>query len=146
MEYQNLVKLQGSQTVLIVDEDLGFLFWIGELLVEAGYQPVPALNCEQAFNHIQQFEVDIDVVVADAAVRGVSSMLQILRLANSNLRIIITKKPSMDVPQTMPPHAVLEKPAAWDTLNAVFDKPNAWETTSRQEWLRKVKRALREAP
>jgi hypothetical protein len=37
-----------AKTVLIVDEDLGFVFWLGRLLTETGYQAWPARSGVEA--------------------------------------------------------------------------------------------------
>jgi hypothetical protein len=34
-----------QQTVLIVDPDLGLLFWLGEISTKAGCRTIPALDC-----------------------------------------------------------------------------------------------------
>ena len=122
-----------TQTVLIVDEDLGFVFWLGQALADAGHQVVPALSCEQAFFHIRHFNVDADAVFVNPALSGVPNLLQTLGRANSRLRIVLIKSPDMEVSEAMPAHALLEK-------------PRGWEEISRQEWLLKVETILTDEP
>ncbi len=43
--------------VLIVDGDLGFLLWLGQLLAKAGYPVLPAGSCAEAFSHILSFRI-----------------------------------------------------------------------------------------
>ena len=43
-----MTELLGGVTALIVDKDLGFAFWLGEIFIEAGCPAVPALDCQQA--------------------------------------------------------------------------------------------------
>ena len=62
--------------ILIVDRDLGFLFWLGQLLAEAGYRVLPALTCAEAFSHIKTFGVTIDDVIVEQGLRGASEMVQ----------------------------------------------------------------------
>jgi hypothetical protein len=121
-----------SQTVLIVEEDLGFILWLGQVLTDAGYKAVPALSCQQAFFHIRHFNVDVDAVFANRALSGISNLLQTLGRTNARLRIILINDPDIDTSRAMiPAHAILEKPA--DGRNI-----------SRKEWLEKVKTALTE--
>jgi hypothetical protein len=35
-------------TVLIIDNDLGFMFWLGQILSEAGYAVLPAKSAPEA--------------------------------------------------------------------------------------------------
>jgi hypothetical protein len=122
-----------SQSVLIVDNDLGFVFWLGELLAEAGYPAVPALDCQQAVSHLKQFNVTVSVAIVNPGLEGVSRLLQTLGRANRHLRIVVVPDPGRHAPSGIPAYAVLEKPSGWESL-------------SRQEWLRKIKKALAEAP
>ena len=122
-----------GKTVLIVDEDLGFVLWLGKLLSEGGYNTVPGLSCQQALSHIRELNVLIDAVIVDPTLTGVSEMLQSLRTTESSLRIVFTRAPLIDVREALPAHATLSKPQSWE--------PNAPE-----EWLLEVQKALTEAP
>ena len=122
-----------SQSVLIVDDDLGFVFWLGELLAEAGYAAVPALDCEQAISHLKHFHVTVSAAIVNPGLEGVSRLLQNLWKANQQLRIVVVPEPGAPAPLGITAYAVLEKPSGWESL-------------SRQEWLRKVRKALAEAP
>ena len=134
MESQKVSKRRASQTVLIVDEDLGFLFWLGELLVEAGCQAVPAFGCLEAVSRIRQFNVKkLDAIFVNPALPGTSDMLHALGRTHGGLRIILIGSSGIDVSGMMPAHAMLEKPRSWQRI-------------SRQEWQRKVKQALNDAP
>ena len=132
MESQRGDGASASQSVLIVDDDLGFVFWLGELLAEAGCPAVPALNCQQAISHLKQFHVTVSAAIVNPSLEGVSHLLQTLGKANKQLRIVVVG-PELDALSGIPAYAVLEKPSGWESL-------------SRQEWLRKVKKALAEAP
>jgi len=59
-----------AQTVLIVDDDLGFLFWLGEVLTRAGYRAIPAHSVEEATNLTRRLRVTADVVIVNPAVSG----------------------------------------------------------------------------
>ena len=121
-----------SQTILIVEEDLGFVFWLGQLLTDAGYKAVPAMSCQQAFFHIRHFNVEVDAVFANRALSGISNLLKTLARANTRLRIILIDNPDIDpLGMMIPASVILKKPAEGDEM-------------SPKEWLEKVKTALTE--
>ena len=118
---------------MIVDDDLGFTVWLGQLLTDAGYQAVPAFSCLEAFSHIQQFKVKVDVVIANPALPGIADMLQTLGRMHGPIRIVLIQSPGIDVPGMLPAHAMLEKPGASQRI-------------SRPHWLRKIRKAVTNAP
>ena len=133
MESRKGDPASASQSVLIVDDDLGFVFWLGELLAEAGYSAVPALDCQQAVSHLKQFHVTVSAVIVNPGLEGIPRLLQTLGKTNTSLRIVVVPGSGADAPSGISAYAVLER-------------PSGWESVSRREWLRKVKKALDEAP
>ena len=127
-----MTKPLRGQTVLIVDEDLGFVWWLGQVLAEIGHQSVPALDSRQALAHIRQFKLSVDVVIVHPATPGAANLLRTLGRANKQLRIIAIRNPDDSVAVTGSAHAILEKPSGWEPI-------------SREEWLRKVQKAFAEA-
>jgi hypothetical protein len=109
---------------LIVDADLGFVGWLGELFSEAGYRALPALNCRQAVSLIRKFKLDLDVLAVNEGLPGVLGMIEKLRRAHRSLRIVIIREPAVD---GVPIRA-----------HATLDRPSAWEPISRKVWLKKV--------
>ena len=63
-----------GQTVLIIDEDSAFVFWLAKLLSDAGYYSLPGLNCQQALSHIRELNATIDAVIVDPNLPGVPEM------------------------------------------------------------------------
>jgi hypothetical protein len=41
-------EVAAAQMVLIVDDDLGLVCWLGDILNEAGIRSIPALSCGEA--------------------------------------------------------------------------------------------------
>src|SRR5258708_6666649 len=66
----------GGPTILIVDDDLGFVCWLGEIVTEAGYQAVPALDSLQAAALVNELNLQIDLVVMNPGLPGVSQMIE----------------------------------------------------------------------
>ncbi len=65
-----MIVHSGALTVLIVDDDLAFLWWLGEVFAEAGYQAAPALDCRQALVLLKQLDLDLDLLVVNPKLAG----------------------------------------------------------------------------
>ncbi len=118
-------------TVWIVDDDLGFVWWLGEIFTEAGCRALPALSCEQAVSLMKKLNVGIDLLVLNPQLPGVIRMLQILSSAHANFKIVAIGKASPALATAIRPQANLERPASSDSI-------------SRPEWLKKVRKLLKE--
>jgi DNA-binding NtrC family response regulator len=120
-------------TVLIVDDDLGFVWWLGEMFNEAGFRPVPALSARQAISFVEDANLKVVVAVVNPELRGVRKLIKTLRQTESRLvKIILIRDPTVSTTVVIRAHATLERPADC-------------EPPSRHEWLRKLRRILNEA-
>jgi DNA-binding NtrC family response regulator len=119
-----------ATTVLIVDTDLGFIFWLGELFNEIGCNVVPALDCAQAVSILNDLTLKIDMVVVSYRLTGVPQMIDALRTSGRVLRIV----------------AISEGAEAGDAVkaDAILTRPSAWQQVSREEWLEQVRKLLHE--
>jgi CheY-like chemotaxis protein len=52
------------RTILIIDEDLGFLMYLGGVLCKAGYQAWPARDRREAQRLVEELGIDVDLVIA----------------------------------------------------------------------------------
>jgi len=120
-----------ATTVWIVDNDLGFVWWLGEVFTEAGCRTLPALSCEQALALMKSLDVGIDLLVVNPQLPGIIKMLQILSRAQPNLKIVAIGNASAVLHAALRPQAGLERPSASDSI-------------SRSEWIKKVRKLLRE--
>lgn len=125
-------KPSGPPSVLIVDEDLGFIGWLGELFNEAGYRALPALSCRQAISLIKRFKLDVDVLAVNEELPGVPGMIGMLRRPRRPLKIVVIRDHRGDGIVSIPAHATLERPSAWEPI-------------SRPVWLKKVLGVLKQA-
>jgi hypothetical protein len=125
-------KSPALPSVLIVDEDLGFVGWLGELFSEAGYRALPALNCSQAVSLIEKFKLDVDVIAVNEGLAGVAGMIGLLRRDHRPLKIVVIRNPAGEGLAEIPAHATL-------------DRPSGWEPISRPDWLKKVLSVLEQA-
>lgn len=125
-------ELSGGPTALIVDDDVGFVCWIGERFQEAGYQPVPALNVRQAASLIKELDLKIAVAVVNPGLRGVRRFIKTLSQTRSLVKIILIRDSRVPTTVEVRTHAIVER-------------PSGWAPASRHEWLRKLRRILSQA-
>ena len=119
------------KTILILDSDVGFLFWVGALLHSAGHKPFPALSVSQAIELLREFNPGIDLLVANLAVSGADDFARNLR-DKSHVRIVAA----------VPPGA---KPEQFPLdVDVVLRKPAELDEHARSEWLDRVRRVLGE--
>ena len=114
-------------TALIVDDDVGLIFWIGEIFGKAGWNLVPALNCRQAVSLAAMWDLYIDLVVVNPALSGVSEMVETLSRVHRP-KIVIIHDP--DVEAAIP-------------ADATLDRPDIETPVSRAEWAERMRELLR---
>jgi len=120
----------GTLTLLIVDNDVGFLWWLGELLTEAGYSAIPALNCNQAIAAIKKFALKVNLLLVNPALTGVVGFVRSLEASQTHLRIILIQESSSGA-------SGLASPGF--RYDATLTRPSGWEPITRDDWLRKLR-------
>jgi hypothetical protein len=134
-----------SSLALIVDHDLGFVMWLGEVFLELGCQAVPALHCRQALVLAKRMTLPITTLVMNPELPGATRTVKALVAANPAMRVVLirnsaaypgtnggngdTPNPGLANPKAIPARSILEKPAPWETI-------------SRTEWVAKVRTLL----
>lgn len=112
--------------VLIVNEDLGFVCWLGEVLAQAGYYPVPALNSQEAVRLVAELKLPIDVAIVDRDLPGVDEAMA----------TVMNRYPSLKM--------VARRDAAGAINNGSTRAGRFWSAqTARQYWLKSVNTALK---
>jgi hypothetical protein len=119
----------GSPTALIVDDDVGFILWLGEMITASGYQAVPALECRQAMTLVKKLALRVDVLVVNPKLPGAARAVKALESGHPRLRVVLIQDPSETGP----------KP---DSKRAILERPSAWEPVSRPQWVAKVRKVL----
>ena len=74
-------------TILILDDDLGFTFWLGQAFSNAHCTAVPAVTVAAAKELIDQFGLSIDLAIVNPKVPGSAEFTRTLRRAHENLRV-----------------------------------------------------------
>ena len=70
------------QTVMIVNSDLGFVFWLGALLDNAGYRAIPARRVRDAVLLLERFSLEPDLLIVDPSLPGADLLVEHYRRAN----------------------------------------------------------------
>jgi DNA-binding NtrC family response regulator len=119
----------GSPTALIVDDDVGFILWLGEMVTASGYQAIPALECRQALTLVKKLALRIDVLVVNPQLRGAARAMKVLASEHPRLRVVLIRDPA--APGPVP-----------DSTHATLERPSAWEPISRPQWVIKIRKVL----
>lgn len=78
-------------SVLIVDDDLGFLVWLPAILGKAGYGAIPARTISDAAKLMRGFRPR--VLVINPSLRGAANFVNRLRRQNPDLKVIFLADP-----------------------------------------------------
>src|ERR1700737_1503809 len=95
--HHHVTALPCGATVLIVDQDFGFVFWIGEMQSAA---------CTEAISITKELNLKIDLVVVNPQLPGVADMMRPLQ--GPNLKIIAIRDKRVQAIRTFPVDAILE--------------------------------------
>jgi DNA-binding response OmpR family regulator len=119
------------KNVLIVDSDLGFVFWLGQALDAAGYDTLPARGVAEAISLLAEVRVRIDVILVRCTLAGAEKLVADLRWAQRGyLKALALIDEDEGESETM---------GAWDGWQI---KPNLPDTTARKIFLELVQDSL----
>jgi len=116
------------KNVLIVDDNLGFLYWLGETLAGARYQPWPALSTPEAVAIVRNKTLaQLDLLVVNPSLPGARRLIARLRSGLPDLKVM-----AVDPVNDRQVHGV----DAWRA------RPESGTKSVRQEWLREIDRVV----
>ena len=121
--------LGGSRlkTILIVDRDLGFVFWLGQILDENGYVAVPAKGVTDAAEIVVTLRLPVDLLIAPPDEHGLNELVEKLRLASPYLQVVALASEEDQAWAMPPPGAVWKR------------KPQHRDEAARSEWLNLIR-------
>ena len=105
-------------TILIIDSDLGSVFWLGQLLDGAGCESLPAKSLSDAKSLLAELKLKVDLLIVGCAIPGAAAFAEALRWSQGHLKTIgllendeeiSERKPGMD--------AFLQKPFLTDEVS-----------------------------
>ena len=76
------------KTIVIIDDDLGFVFWLGRVLGDAGYQVLPAKGFSEASALLSELNTEIDLLIANPSLAGAVDFVNALRRSRPNAKIL----------------------------------------------------------
>jgi len=115
-----------SGCILLIDRDLGFLFWLGRVLDQGGFEAFPAKSIPDAETLIREFHLIVGMLIVNGALPGTQEFIAKVRQANTDLKVIALLEPGQ---LTIVPPGV----------NAVCHKPLEIHSASKILWLRTVR-------
>jgi len=121
-------SLRLRTAILLVDSDLGFVFWLGRELDRAGYEAFPARSVPDALKLIAELHLSVGLVILSDSLPGAPKLISTLRQAQSHPKIILL------VENAHEPHHV--------GVDAQCVRPGRICENSRAEWLQMTQRVL----
>ena len=122
--YPMVQMTSATKNILIVDNDLGFIFWLGAALVGAGYRPWPACSLSDAISVANRKPLSrLHLLVVNASLPGVSKLIAHFRRTQAHLRVIALG----------PQDNTLVGVTAWHSA------PDTGDDSAKQELVRAVK-------
>lgn len=101
-------------TILIVDSDLGFVFWLGHTLDSAGYFSLPAKSIPDAVELLRLLNRDIDLLIVNCSLFGAADLIGSLRRAQPTLKVLAACDPGDSAKDVSGVDFIEEKPLAPD--------------------------------
>src|SRR5689334_14341405 len=92
----------GVKTVLIVDDDLGFVFWVGQALDRVGYNALPAKGIAEAKALTESFRVRVDLLMIGAALPDAAALSAELLNSHTGMKVLGLIETGEQPPESFP--------------------------------------------
>jgi DNA-binding response OmpR family regulator len=80
--------LPKRSNILIIDSDLGSVFWLGQALDSAGCEAVPAKSLSDAKSLVAELKLIVDLLIVRSSMPGAAGFAQELRRSQGHLKTI----------------------------------------------------------
>ena len=117
------------KTVLILDDDLGFVFWLGHVLDAAAYSTLPAKSVPDAVLLVTQLGLTVDVLVINLALAEGLNFVTAMHSSQRDMKVIGVLNDPVEVTNIL-------------GVNAVHLKPSVRNEAAKVEWLQYVQSVL----
>lgn len=105
------------KTVLIIDTDLGFVFWLGQALLEGGYNALPAKGVPEAKALLSELEAETDLLIVNPCLAGAADLIDALRASNVELKVLALRgEQDLSAAKIPCPDASIRKPLRPDRI------------------------------
>ena len=116
-----------DKAILLIDTDLGFLFWLGQALDRAGYEAFPARGISDAIALLAALHLTVGSVILNYSLPGAENFVAGLRQSQNHLKVISL----VEYEQEPGPN-----------IDAVFCKPAEINERSRAELVQMVQKVV----
>ena len=124
----HVAPVHRKPAALIVDDDVGLIFWVGEIFVRAGWNIVPALNCRQAVSLAVMWDSHINLILVNSGLGGISEMVETLSDLHRP-KVVVIRDPNVE-PEI--------------SADAIVDRPGMETPLARLEWAQRFQKLLKE--
>jgi DNA-binding response OmpR family regulator len=114
--------------ILLIDRDLGLLFWLGRVLDHAGFQAFPARSVPDAVSLLAELHLTISVLILDCCLPGTEDLITTLRRSRKYLKVICLGGDE--------PHMCVRG------IDAVCCRPDGFSERSKAKWVTAVREVL----
>jgi hypothetical protein len=112
------------KNILIVHNNLGFIFWLGAALIDEGYQPWPACSPADAISLMcRKPLIPLDLLIVNSSLRGVPELIAHFRRTQAQLKVMALG----------PQKKTLQGVNAWNRTPGISDD------SAKEEFVRVVK-------
>jgi DNA-binding response OmpR family regulator len=77
------------KVVLIIDTDLGFVFWLGRVLGDAGHQVLPAKGLSEASSLLHELNTEVHLLIVNPSLPGAADFAKGLRRSWPNAKLLV---------------------------------------------------------
>jgi hypothetical protein len=105
-----------AKSVVIIDDDLGFVFWLGGLLGKAGYPAWPARSVADAAELLEELHTGLDLLIINPRVDGAAEFLAAQKRKHGIKTVAIREEEGEPLPPT---DGVIERPRQFDDMSAL---------------------------
>jgi len=116
-------------TALIIDNELGFMFWLGEILNEAGYAALPAKSATEAVDLMSENNIEPDLLIINPSLSGVVRLAEELRRSRPGIKVVAST-------------SVEDQTCDLPGVDHFLLKPVRADEALRQIWLETIRRLL----
>jgi DNA-binding response OmpR family regulator len=117
------------KTVLVVDSDVGFVFWLGQGLDQNRYAVLPAANVRNARTLLDELGVTVDLVIVNPALPDAADFVGTLRGRNPRLKVVLVTVPTAE-------------PAPIPSFDLQCQKPTVIDDSALQDLIAKIRKVL----
>jgi DNA-binding response OmpR family regulator len=118
--------------ILLIDRDLGLLFWLGHVMDQAGYQAFPARSVPDAVSLLGELHLNISVLILDCSLPGTEGLITALRRSKRFLKVVCMNGDGQ--------HTCVKG------IDALCPKPGGFSPPAVFKWVKALREALSASP